>query len=249
MANNKSSLGLEGPKSTFRDVIEAGRALTRNVIYVAGPDFTSAERLQLEGISSVFESVGLFTYLAHRDGLECVTETTAGKCPSEDHSRLVFLACLCLETFQVTSRCGCLVYDISGRVPDEECAFKAGMAFACGRHVVLFKPDIRTVFNGRDNPMITRLQRSGKPAANVEEAVNRTIEALDGEPETPEASKIHEMAIGKYAAAGGIIWEEMKRHRSAGNSTGLVDAHRLVCEGKLREMLLPLRGNNYSPNA
>jgi nucleoside 2-deoxyribosyltransferase len=49
------------------------------------------------------------------------------------------------------------VLNMNGRVPDEGAVAEAGIAFASGKPVVIYKNDARTIFKGRDNSMITGL--------------------------------------------------------------------------------------------
>jgi nucleoside 2-deoxyribosyltransferase len=46
---------------------------------------------------------------------------------------------------------------MNGRVPDEGAVAEAGIAFAIGKPVVLYKNDYRSTFSGKDNSMLLGL--------------------------------------------------------------------------------------------
>ncbi len=118
-------------------------------VHVAGPAYSPEERAGLEGIADLLEAEGFSPYLPHRQGIEALCRP--GSAPSGVLRQHAFA----LEIFQVTRRCEALVLSLNGRVPDEGALFKAALAFALGKPLVIYKRDRRSAFHGSDNSMIT----------------------------------------------------------------------------------------------
>jgi nucleoside 2-deoxyribosyltransferase len=129
-------------------------------VYCSGPLFCPEEIAGMSAIARVLEDAGLGTFLPHRDGIERLvmglvntplnTNFLGGR---EKIDRAIFA----LDVYQIVDRCDCLVLNMNGRVPDEGAVAEAGIAFASGKPVVIYKNDARTIFKGRDNSMITGL--------------------------------------------------------------------------------------------
>lgn len=129
-------------------------------VYCSGPLFSPEERIAMADIAAVLESAGYETFLPQRDGLEPVflpflnsplNISALGLSKLADRSVFRF------DLFKLVHECDVLVMNVNGRVPDEGACVEAGIAFALGKPVVLYKDDARTVFNGLDNAMLTGL--------------------------------------------------------------------------------------------
>ena len=127
----------------------------------------------MTALAGTLERAGFATFLPHRDGLERYVMPYVD---SPLNTRLFGLraridrAIFAVDVYQIVRRCDCLVFNLNGRVTDEGAAVEAGIAFAAGTPVVLYKNDRRSVFQGGDNSMLRGLS-SMKP-----------IEALDALP-------------------------------------------------------------------
>jgi nucleoside 2-deoxyribosyltransferase len=128
-------------------------------VYCAGPLFNSLEQSEMREISFELEKQGISTFLPQRDGLELskIIDYIIDIVDSpEKASRILERAIFSLDTFYVLN-CDALVLNINGRVPDEGAMVEAGIAWASGKPVVIYKNDSRTLINGIDNPMILGL--------------------------------------------------------------------------------------------
>jgi nucleoside 2-deoxyribosyltransferase len=66
-----------------------------------------------------------------------------------------------MDVYELMERCGAVVCNLNGRVPDEGMIVEASLAYAAGKLLVLFKDDVRAPFGGYDNSMLTSLVRGG----------------------------------------------------------------------------------------
>jgi len=110
-------------------------------IFLAGPAWNAAERENLECIAQALAAAGEDVYLPFRDGLPN-TET-------DDAWRR--------DVDLLLTECDAIVVDLHGRTPDEAAVYLAGLAYAAGLAVVLYKVDHRTVFYGTENSMVLGL--------------------------------------------------------------------------------------------
>lgn len=132
----------------------------RKTVYCTGP-FYSAEERQLLGETVVLlHSLGFDTCCPSTDGLE-----TACGSPlpgMKNAAGLMARAAFALNLHCCIELCDACLFLMNGRVPDEGGVVTAAIAFACGKPVVIYKRDHRTVFHGWDNSMITGLAFSGR---------------------------------------------------------------------------------------
>lgn len=147
-------------------------------IYCAGPLFNDSEKREMDTIATVLEKSRYETFLPHRDGLEYA----AVRDPlmelgvsSEEVDSILLRAIFALDVYQVCASDG-LVLNMNGRVPDEGAMVEAGIAWATGKKIVLFKSDSRTIINGNDNPLVAGL--SGFHIINQYEEISPEFEHL-----------------------------------------------------------------------
>ena len=134
------------------------RHMTR--VYCAGPLFNDPERKEMAAIARVLEDAGYATFLPQRDGMELarVKPLLAERgLAAADAGVVVERAIFCLDVFELTVRADAVVANLNGRVPDEGTVVEAALAWQCGKPLVLYKADDRSVFGGSDNPMLTGL--------------------------------------------------------------------------------------------
>lgn len=134
----------------------------KGIIYCSGPLFCPEEIGGMTAISNVLEEAGYQTFLPHRDGLEYYlmplihSSISSLPSPKKTLSKMIFA----LDVFQIVERCDAFVFNMNGRVPDEGGVSEAGIAFAAGKPLVIYKNDNRSVFNGDDNAMVSCLSYS-----------------------------------------------------------------------------------------
>ncbi len=129
-------------------------------VYCSGPLFCPEETAGMAAIAKVLEDAGFKTFLPQRDGIERFVTGFINTPLNVDilgSRRNMDKAIFALDVYQIVKRCDCLVMNMNGRVPDEGAVAEAGIAFAAGKPVVLYKNDVRTIFKGGDNSMITGL--------------------------------------------------------------------------------------------
>jgi nucleoside 2-deoxyribosyltransferase len=134
--------------------------MEKNRIYCSGPLFCAEEVGGMSAIAKVLEDAGFQTFLPHRDGLESYVmhfgNSSLPSTISAIHTRVDY-AIFSLDVYELMERCGAVVCNLNGRVPDEGMIVEASLAYAAGKPLVLFKDDIRAPFGGYDNSMLTSL--------------------------------------------------------------------------------------------
>ncbi len=136
---------------------------SKGLVYLAGAAYTPEEMQGLEVLAGHLVRAGWDVYLPVSEGLEQQLLTPAAA-PRGNH--LLFFrevlerAAFALEIYQIVERCDALVFSLNGRVPDEGGVFKAAVAFAAGKPLVLYKRDHRSKLHGNDNAMVSGLSPS-----------------------------------------------------------------------------------------
>ena len=148
---------------TIRDWTNRAYGIIHRVmknVYCSGPLFCPEEIAGMNAIAKVLEDAGYRTFLPHRDGLERYvlgfvnTPLNNNILGMQDRINRAIFA---LDVFQIVERCEHFVFNMNGRVPDEGAVAEAGIAFAIGKPVVLYKNDYRSTFCGKDNSMLLGL--------------------------------------------------------------------------------------------
>jgi nucleoside 2-deoxyribosyltransferase len=174
-------------------------------IYCSGPLFCPEEIAGMSAMARILEDAGFTTFLPHRDGIERLVMglvNTPFNTNFLGSREIIDKAIFALDVFQIVKRCDCLVLNMNGRVPDEGAVAEAGIAFASGKPVVIYKNDARTIFKGRDNSMITGL--SGYPVVRELNKLPGIIKHL--KPSQPElAGRL--LHVANY---GEKIWSFLK---------------------------------------
>lgn len=162
-------------------------------VFLAGPAFTAAERVQLDRTARVLEHAGYQAWNPARDGftLPALAWLQAPPGHGPEHPgppgnaararRAVRLGVSARAISALARECDALVLNMNGRVPDPGATFLAGVAFARGLPVVLYKQDHRSAFHGQDNSMITGLSPLRRPVdrlSRVPSALDRAREKL-----------------------------------------------------------------------
>lgn len=150
------------------------------VVYCSGPLFSPEERASMAAIDQALIAAGFRTFLPQRDGLEPVflpflnspiNTSLLGLNKLADRSVFRF------DLHKLVHECDVLLMNMNGRVPDEGACVEAGIAFALGKPVILYKDDARSTFNGLDNAMLSGLT-SVKVAGTLAEIPERIHEAI-----------------------------------------------------------------------
>jgi nucleoside 2-deoxyribosyltransferase len=154
--------------------------MEKNRIYCSGPLFCAEEVGGMSAIAKVLEDAGFQTFLPHRDGLEAYIMRFGNSSFPSTVSAIrmrVDYAIFSLDVYELIERCGAVVCNLNGRVPDEGMIVEASLAYAAGKPLVFFKDDARAPFGGYDNSMLTSLVH-GKIVRKIKElpsALNQEI--------------------------------------------------------------------------
>jgi len=183
-------------------------------VYCSGPRFCPEETAGMSAIAKVLEDSGFITFLPHRDGIERFVTRFINTPLNVDlmgSRRKMDNAIFALDVYQIVKRCDCLVMNMNGRVPDEGAVAEAGIAFAAGKPVVLYKNDVRTIFKGGDNSMIRGL--SACPPVSRLKMLPDVIRNIE-----PSAANISGRLL-KAVNYGEKIWSFLKHVPSSGLNT------------------------------
>jgi nucleoside 2-deoxyribosyltransferase len=154
--------------------------MEKNRIYCSGPLFCAEEIGGMNAIAKVLEDAGFQTFLPHRDGLEAYIMRFGNSSFPSTVSAIrtrVDYAIFSLDVYELIERCGAVVCNLNGRVPDEGMIVEASLAYAAAKPLVFFKDDARAPFGGYDNSMLTSLVH-GKIVRKLKElpfALNQEI--------------------------------------------------------------------------
>ncbi|MCA9774291.1 MAG: nucleoside 2-deoxyribosyltransferase [Myxococcales bacterium] len=162
-------------------------------VYCSGPLFCPEEIAAMRSIAETLEAAGFATFLPQRDGVEpyvlpAVERGVLGSVRARRLEEFLGRAIFALDIHEIVEGCDALVFNLNGRVPDEGAAVEAGVAFAIGKPVVLYKRDARAAFRGHDNAMIRGLARDYLAVRDVSAlpgALERALRAA-GKSRAPE---------------------------------------------------------------
>jgi nucleoside 2-deoxyribosyltransferase len=178
-------------------------------VYCSGPLFCPEEIAGMNAISKVLEYAGYGTFLPHRDGLERYvlsfvnTPLNNNILGMQDRINRAIFA---LDVYQIVERCEYFVFNMNGRVPDEGAVAEAGIAFATGKPVVLYKNDYRSIFCGKDNSMLLGLSVLD-PVKDRKKLPSSLLEAQEilekqGSPDKPALP----LSLRRVVGQGKKIW-------------------------------------------
>jgi nucleoside 2-deoxyribosyltransferase len=152
----------------------------KNKIYCAGPLFNKKEHEEMLEIAQALEQSGFSVFLPYRDGIllaEFGKEFKNAGFSEQKTNDILLRAIFCLDVYHVLDSEG-LLLNMNGRVPDEGALIEAGMAWDAGKTVVIYKTDIRTLVDGKDNPMILGLS-DFKTVKSYDEIVKTFLQKMN----------------------------------------------------------------------
>lgn len=207
------------------------------IIYCSGPLFCPEEIGGMTAIGNALEAAGYDTFVPHRDGLEYYTMGSVNlpiklsNIPANIISRLIFA----LDVYQIVERCDGFVMNFNGRVPDEGAVAEAGIAYASGTPMIIYKNDVRSKFNGVDNGMVTCLSHS--PLVNKVEKIPSVLAKVMDKAQQQGASPYQGDNIPPVmqdtVALGRKVWNVMQKTRLTGgehkHDTALIEGITALC--------------------
>ena len=172
--------------------------------------FCPEEIAGMTAIATVLEQAGFGTFVPHRDGLERFVMGLVNT-PLNNNifkaRNAINTAIFALDCFQIIKRCDYFVLNMNGRVPDEGAVAEAGIAFAVGKPLVLYKNDRRSIFKGADNSMLIGLSAL-KPVSDIRKLPEAVILA-ESRIQTMNRSVLPEH-VERIARTGEKIWHVLK---------------------------------------
>jgi len=129
------------------------------IVYCSGPLFCPEELGVMGSIARALEDAGVKTFLPQRDGVEAfvmnqVDAPLANAWIFKPIQTLVNKAVFALDIYQIIERCDGFVFNMNGRVPDEGGVVETAVAFACGKPLIIYCNDLRSLACGRSHPML-----------------------------------------------------------------------------------------------
>jgi nucleoside 2-deoxyribosyltransferase len=122
--------------------------LRRKMIYLAGPLFSLAEKMENERLCCALER-WCEVFLPQRDG-ELVPDLIRRGLSQEDAYQAVFE-----RDIAALRACDAVVINLDGRAVDEGAAFELGYACALGKQCVGYRTDVRVLLPWGLNPMVS----------------------------------------------------------------------------------------------
>jgi nucleoside 2-deoxyribosyltransferase len=120
----------------------------RNLIYLAGPLFSQAEKAENNRLCDALER-SCDVFLPQRDG-ELVPHLIQQGLSQSEAYQVVFE-----RDLAALRCCDALVINLDGRTVDEGAAFELGFAFALGKQCVGYRTDVRVLLPWGLNPMVS----------------------------------------------------------------------------------------------
>jgi nucleoside 2-deoxyribosyltransferase len=197
-------------------------------VYCAGPLFCQAERDEMTAIADRLVAAGYEVYLPHRDGMEfrlvrhCLIDQGW-----EPHVAGQFLhqAIFALDVYQLVEACQSVVWNLNGRVPDEGAVSEAAIAWTLGKPIVAYKEDVRTLIEGRDNPLLAGLVdfHFVRSLEEIVPALADELLKMSSHSAVRHGSSRPSRAVEQAVEAGRSLWQALCEHDASGNSAAIAE--------------------------
>lgn len=133
-------------------------------VYIASPLFNSGELKLNEEIAAALEASSFRTFLPQRDGIlfsewfgkiaELGILVDGEEYSQEEAKRKTMQLIYLLDLYKSCEGCDALVFNMNGRVPDEDGVAETAMAYVNKKPLVIYKDDSRSLSFGQDNPLV-----------------------------------------------------------------------------------------------
>ena len=195
-------------------------------IYLSGPMFSAADLWSQQSIADTLErppATAPFApaecYLPQRDGIEVgslmqdLNSPAISSGTSAKAMAIIRRVVYALDMYQLLDRCGAVVFNMDGRVPDGGSVVEAASAYVSGRVVVIYKSTPITMLGGWDNPMISGLSTTWTQVRTFADVPTELIHRLANTTAKPAFTPSRELA--DVVANGHIVWDLMMVIRAA----------------------------------
>jgi nucleoside 2-deoxyribosyltransferase len=165
------------PNLERQNSIDKNERKEEKKVYCSGALFCPVEVAEMADIAKSLENVGYNTYLPQRDGGEAfvmnsIDTPIAGSPFLRPFTNYLTKVMFALDIYEIL-KCDYFIINLNGRVPDDGAVSELGVAFASGRPIIQFKSDLRSLFNGRDHPMIAGAALYMPPVNQLEQIPGR----------------------------------------------------------------------------
>ena len=178
-------------------------------MYCSGALFCPAEVREMADIAKSLEGAGYDTYLPQRDGGEAfvmnsIDTPVAGSPLLRPFTNFLTKTMFALDIYEIL-KCDYFIINLNGRVPDDGAISELGVAFASGRPIIQYKTDIRSLFQGRDHPMIQGAALHLPPVNQLDDIPERLAIVVD-----------YVNSLGKNTYQGAIIPPSVQKISNSG---------------------------------
>jgi len=202
----------------------------KKFVYCSGPLFCPEEIGVMSNIAEVLEEAGFGTFLPHRDGVEAyvmnaVNNPFTNLFVFNPIARFVYGAAFALDIYQILERCDYGVFNINGRVPDEGVVVELAAAFACGKPLVIYKDDRRSLAGGWDSPMLSGASCTFSVVddiARIPRELNGAIDRLEAFGESPYKGDSIPLSVRDVVDFGRKVWWLARMMRSLRPKNALI---------------------------
>lgn len=193
-------------------------------IYLSGPMFSAADLWSQQAICAALETPvnpevpRSVCYLPQRDGIEVGKVIHLLNSPrmvsswANQAMELVRKVVFALDMYQLLERCGAVVFNMDGRVPDGGSVVETSAAFTSGRVVVIYKSTPITMLGGFDNPMISGLSHTWSYVESVGAVPEALAAQLRAQPDMPTFTP--DTRLAEILRLGKTVWEDMDEIRA-----------------------------------
>jgi nucleoside 2-deoxyribosyltransferase len=186
----------------------------KKFVYCSGPLFCPEEIGAMSDIARVLEEAGYGTFLPHRDGVEAyvmnaVNNPFTNLFVFNPIARFVYRATFALDIYQIVERCDFGVFNINGRVPDEGVTVELAVAFACGKPLIIYKDDCRSLAGGWDSPMLSGASYAFSVVddiARIPRELNGVIDRLEAFGKSPYKGDSIPFSVRDVVDFGRKVW-------------------------------------------
>jgi nucleoside 2-deoxyribosyltransferase len=185
----------------------------RPPVYLSGPLFSPAEVLEMQSMASALHNGPDF--LPHRDGAERfvmnqVDSPAANLWFLSPVRQRINRAIFDLDIYQIAQRCGVLVANMNGRVPDDGMVVETAVALALGVPVLLYVNDPDAA---RRSPLVAALGRLlpvVRDLDHVNAGVNLLLKDEEGRLRQSERPSLP-ANVAAVAARGARVWRFVQK--------------------------------------
>lgn len=197
-------------------------------VYCAGPLFNTCEKREMTQIADLLEDHGYPVYLPHRDGMEFKNILPRLVAKGYEHAtaaEFLHRSIFALDVYQLAVACDAMVWNLNGRVPDEGAVSEAAIAWTLGKPLVAWGDDVRSLIEGRFNPLLVGLVDFNETDSfdEIPVLLAEAIAEIAGDDHTPAAVEDMPRRFRQTVADGEVMWNLLSDRDHAENNVVIAD--------------------------